>query len=96
MIGGIVSAVVEFNDEVRVFVKENEAQEEPYALRLVRNADSVRIKPGDQIWWQLDSAYWTADEDASWLDEFSGRDVRIPRRRLSWEGEPLAPARAQP
>jgi hypothetical protein len=63
MVGGIVVEVIKLEDRVWVDCKDAVYLNDPTtAVYVVRNAVSELIRPGDKLWWQGDSAFWTTPD----------------------------------
>lgn len=72
-VGGRVVEVQRFEDRIWVATKERDyPRDEPTAVYVERNEDSEWICPGDSLWWQMRTAYWTPQT-------LERRDVTIPR-----------------
>lgn len=75
MIGGTVTDIWR-QDEDRVSIAV--ADEGSFTgIDLVQNENSLSIRHGDIVWWQMDNAYWTPQDR-------SLRDIPIPRIGYSY------------
>lgn len=86
MVGGIVITTITDGDRIYVNCRGTGCERrETCAIYVQSNADSERIRPGDDIWWHGQWAMWTpADRRFT--------DRKIPRRGYSGVKSPLARA----
>ena len=90
MVGGIVTEVIVLPEKVWVnCVDKDERRNDKCAIYVERNEKSLKIRPGDSLWWQSNWAMWTPYE----YKQGSGRggidyDQKIPRIGFSGVSKP--------
>lgn len=62
MVGGVVVKVVPLMDKVWVNCEETDSAQQ-CAIYVERNDSSLKIRPGDSLWWQGAYAMWTPFEN---------------------------------
>jgi hypothetical protein len=80
MVGGTVTDVKVLQDTVWI---ECVDRKDLCNIRLENNRESKKIKPGDNIWWQGRSAFWTPKDNAV---TFHGRNFDIAIPRIGYSG----------
>lgn len=98
MVGGKVIEVIARPDKEIIWVNCQDNRDE-CAIYVVMNEMSRKIKPGDSLWWQSDSAMWTPAENR-WKNP-EGKcgvdfDIRLPRVGFSGVPRPTPDMLAGP
>lgn len=90
-VGGEVLEVIPFGDKIFINTIEKIRSDDGFrygakcAINVEKDGNSVKVKPGDIVWWQGNKAYWTTKDRKTEIETilkrvgFSG--VNRPSRR---------------
>lgn len=83
MIGGTVTDVKTTQETVWIECVDNTYKKDRCNIRVESTPESKKIKPGDNIWWQGRSAFWTPKDSTI---TFQGRNFDITIPRIGYSG----------
>jgi len=89
MVGGTVSIVQRAREgEIQIqVVGEGCERYDRLAVNVPDNEETRRIQPGDSMWWQSDSCYWTPRANRAGLGR-SGIDYDLRIKRIGYSYRP--------